>query len=88
MIKSFPVGVGKKNFPTPTGNFNILSKISRPTWENPYKPAGEARIYPGKKDPLGTRWMGFYKNSKGEYGIHGTTSLTPSEKFVLTVVLE
>ena len=72
VIKSYPVGVGRKNFPTPTGNFKIISKFSAPTWENPYKAAGEARIYPGSKNPLGTRWIGFHRNSMGEYGIHGT----------------
>ena len=72
VVKTYPVGVGRKNFPTPTGNFKVISKFSSPTWENPYKAAGEARIYPGKKNPLGTRWIGFHRNLMGEYGIHGT----------------
>jgi len=72
--KVYPVGVGKPKFPTPTGNFNVISKIVNPGWENPYKAAGENKIKPGQHNPLGTRWIGFYKDVQGEYGIHGTNS--------------
>lgn len=77
LIKTYPVGVGRKLYPTPTGNFEIINMEKNPAWENPYKPLGYLRIKDGKNSPLGTRWMGFKSNPKGEFGIHGTYN-TPS----------
>ena len=71
-IKTYTIGVGKPYFPTPVGKFKVISKIKNPVWENPYKPAGAVRIKSGKNNPLSTRWIGFYRDSNGEYGIHGT----------------
>jgi len=68
----YSIGVGKPDFPTPIGNFNVITKIKNPGWENPYKPAGESKIKAGQNNPLGTRWIGFLRNSQGEYGMHGT----------------
>ncbi len=45
----YPIGVGKRNFPTPIGDFKVITKIENPGWENPYKPAGESRIRAGQK---------------------------------------
>lgn len=70
--KTYPVGVGMPNFPTPVGNFKVISKVIEPGWENPYKAAGYSRIKSGNTNPLGTRWIGFKADPKGEYGIHGT----------------
>lgn len=71
--KIYHVGVGKPDFPTPVGDFKVITKIINPSWENPYKPAGI--IGSGKSNPLGTRWIGFYKDKHGsEYGIHGTNN--------------
>ncbi|MDD3013181.1 MAG: L,D-transpeptidase [Candidatus Gastranaerophilales bacterium] len=72
IIRVYSIGVGKPEFPTPIGNFKVISKIKNPGWENPYKPAGESKIKAGKNNPLGTRWIGFLRNENGEYGIHGT----------------
>lgn len=70
----YSIGVGKPQFPTPLGNYKVISKITNPNWENPYKPAGEMKIKAGQKNPLGTRWIGFVRNTNGEYGIHGTNN--------------
>lgn len=70
--KTYPVGVGKANFPTPVGNFKVIRLVKGPGWENPYKPMGETRINAGKNNPLGTRWIGFKEVPGGEFGIHGT----------------
>lgn len=72
VIKTYPVGLGRNGFPTPVGNFKVISKVRNPGWENPYKPAGFSRIKPGHNNPLGTRWIGFHRNKMGEYGMHGT----------------
>lgn len=82
IVKTYPVGVGRSVFPTPTGNFKVISKIKNPGWENPYKPAGEVRIRPGRGNPLGTRWIGFYKDKRNsEYGMHGTNNPSSVGKF-------
>lgn len=70
----YSIGVGRPEFPTPVGDFKVISKITNPNWENPYKPAGEMKIKAGQKNPLGTRWIGFVRNKNGEYGIHGTNN--------------
>jgi len=62
-IKSYPIGLGK-NGSTPTGEFNVTSKLVEPSW---FRPGGEVP-YGDPENPLGTRWIGF----KGSYGIHGT----------------
>ena len=80
--KTYPVGVGRSNFPTPTGNFKVITKIKNPGWENPYKPAGEVRIKPGRNNPLGTRWIGFYRDKNdNEYGMHGTNNPSSVGKY-------
>jgi len=64
VVKIYPIAVGKKSTPSPNGNFQIASRVVKPTW---YKPG--QMVGPGPANPLGTRWMGLgYKG----YGIHGT----------------
>lgn len=72
VVRYFPVGVGRNGFMTPVGKFSIISKVIDPGWENPYKGKGKFRLAPGDDNPLGTRWMGFYRKGSGEYGMHGT----------------
>src|SRR5258707_10603754 len=64
VIKVYPVAVGKPSTPSPSGTFQITSRIPSPTWY------GHGQIVPpGPANPLGTRWMGL---SQRGYGIHGT----------------
>jgi lipoprotein-anchoring transpeptidase ErfK/SrfK len=60
----YPVAVGAAESPSPTGSFEIKTRLVKPTYYHPGKviPAGAA-------NPLGTRWIGL--TTKG-YGIHGT----------------
>lgn len=81
LIKTYRIGVGRPKFQTPIGNFKVITKISNPGWENPYKPAGECDVKPGAKCPLGTRWIGFYHSNRGDYGIHGTNEPFSVGKF-------
>jgi lipoprotein-anchoring transpeptidase ErfK/SrfK len=74
VVKQFPVGVGRLGFMTPLGKHAVIRKIKNPGWENPYKAAGAVTIRPGANNPLGTRWIGFKADPKGEFGIHGTDS--------------
>lgn len=81
IIRYFPVGVGRVGYMTPLGKFSIIRKVIDPGWENPYLPNGRVRLAPGEDNPLGTRWMGFYQNAGGEYGMHGTDNPTSVGKF-------
>jgi lipoprotein-anchoring transpeptidase ErfK/SrfK len=64
VLRLYTVAVGAPVSPSPTGEFKVISRLSRPT----YYHTGVA-IPPGKDNPLGTRWIGL--DRKG-YGIHGT----------------
>jgi lipoprotein-anchoring transpeptidase ErfK/SrfK len=65
LVKSYDVAVGKPATPSPQGQFVVARRVANPTWYGPDKIVG-----PGKKNPVGTRWIGL--NLKG-YGIHGTS---------------
>jgi lipoprotein-anchoring transpeptidase ErfK/SrfK len=64
VIGTFSVAVGAAVSPSPTGQFQIVSRVSNPTY---YRPG--TVIPSGKDNPVGTRWVGL--SQKG-YGIHGT----------------
>jgi lipoprotein-anchoring transpeptidase ErfK/SrfK len=66
IIKVYPVAVGRRSTPSPTGKFKVVNRVSNPT----YYHTGRA-VPPGPQNPLGTRWMGL--SQKG-YGIHGTNA--------------
>ena len=66
VLRIFPVAVGAKNSPSPTGEFEIVHRLTNPTY---YQPGSV--IPPGKANPLGPRWLGL--NKKG-FGIHGTNA--------------
>jgi len=66
VIATFPVAVGSAASPSPTGEFQIVNRVSNPTY---YRPG--TVIPSGKDNPVGTRWVGL--SQKG-YGIHGTNA--------------
>ncbi|HUA14813.1 MAG TPA: L,D-transpeptidase [Verrucomicrobiae bacterium] len=64
VIARFQVAVGAASTPSPTGEFQIINRVSSPTYYH------HGKVIPtGKENPLGTRWLGL--SLKG-YGIHGT----------------
>jgi lipoprotein-anchoring transpeptidase ErfK/SrfK len=65
VVKVYPIAVGAKATPSPTGVFKIANRIPHPTWYGPHHNI----VPPGKANPLGTRWMGLTHRG---YGIHGT----------------
>ncbi len=69
--RTYSVAVGMPAYPTPTGSFEIISKVVDPTWTPPDSDwaAGMEPVGPGPDNPLGTRWMGI---SSPSVGIHGT----------------
>lgn len=66
VLRIFDVAVGADLSPSPTGAFEIVSRLTEPT----YYHSGIV-IPPGESNPLGPRWVGL--NKKG-YGIHGTNA--------------
>jgi lipoprotein-anchoring transpeptidase ErfK/SrfK len=70
-ITTLRVAVGTSQYPTPRGQFSIVTKQRNPTWIPPDSPwaKGLGPIPPGPGNPLGTRWMG---TSASAVGIHGT----------------
>jgi len=66
VIATFQIAVGAAASPSQTGEFQIVSRVSNPTY---YRPG--TIIPSGKDNPVGTRWVGL--SQKG-YGIHGTNA--------------
>jgi lipoprotein-anchoring transpeptidase ErfK/SrfK len=64
--KVYPVAVGANVSPSPEGSFQVVNRLTNPTYYHKGKVVG-----PGAQNPLGTRWMGL--SEKG-YGIHGTNA--------------
>ena len=75
---AYPVGLGKPTWPTPRGEFRIVSRVANKTWLVPKSIQEEMRregkvvleeVPPGPDNPLGSHWLGL---SLWGYGIHGT----------------
>lgn len=69
-VKTYPIGVGRPGWETPTGTFRVAQLIQRPTWISPFNneviPAGDPR------NPMGQYWIGFWTNGTSWIGFHGT----------------
>ena len=66
LLATFPVAVGTAESPSPTGEFQVVNRVSNPTYYHP-----GIVIPSGKSNPIGTRWVGL---SQRGYGIHGTNA--------------
>jgi lipoprotein-anchoring transpeptidase ErfK/SrfK len=71
LAQSFGVATGSSKYPTPLGDWEIVTMQRDPWWIPPdSKWAKDAKpIPPGPGNPLGTRWMGLNATA---VGIHGT----------------
>ncbi|HZD39533.1 MAG TPA: L,D-transpeptidase family protein, partial [Terriglobales bacterium] len=78
LVKTYPIGVGTSERPTPTGTMHVARKAVRPTWHVPASIAKEHRekgdilpaaVPPGPENPLGE--YALYLSKTG-YLIHGT----------------
>jgi lipoprotein-anchoring transpeptidase ErfK/SrfK len=57
VAKTYDVATGRPEFPTPTGQFRVVSKQTNPTWHNPHDSWSTSMpetIGPGPTNPLGT----------------------------------
>lgn len=72
LYKSFPVAIGTKSNPTPTGKFTILTKRVNPAWGGNGNP-NAAKAGGASDNPLGPRWLGTSAGSSpgNSIGIHG-----------------
>lgn len=73
-VKTYPLGIGRQGFNTPTGSFKISYKTKDPVWKVPEasrKEDPELPLYipPGPENPLGGFWL---QLSIDTFGIHGT----------------
>lgn len=75
-----PVALGRRDWQTPTGLFEVVSKRHKPTWHVPRSIQEEMRrkgepvrtvVPPGPENPLGEHWIGL---SGSFCGIHGTNA--------------
>jgi lipoprotein-anchoring transpeptidase ErfK/SrfK len=66
VLRTFEIAVGAAASPSPTGEFEIVTRLTEPT----YYHAGVV-IPAGPSNPLGPRWVGLNRHG---YGIHGTNA--------------
>jgi lipoprotein-anchoring transpeptidase ErfK/SrfK len=76
--QGYPVAIGRSQFPTPTGRFQINELIQNPDFlvfdfNHPEKP-DRGRVPPGPNNPLGLRWIGFANAHGWQVGFHGTAN--------------
>ncbi len=60
ITKTYGVATGQAAYPTPTGTFQVISKLVGPTWTNPnssWSTGMPATIGPGPGNPLGSHAM-------------------------------
>lgn len=76
--RRYALAVGRRSWPTPTGDYHIRNKARNPTWVVPASIQEEMeregkevleRVPPGPKNPLGAFWMG---TSAPGVGLHAT----------------
>lgn len=69
VIASYPTGIGKTGWETPTGSFQVTQKVVNPSWRHPITD----KVFPaGPDSPLGVRWIGFWSDGRNYIGFHGT----------------
>jgi len=76
--QGYPVAIGRPQFPTPTGRFQINEMVENPdflafNFNNP-KERDRGRVPPGPNNPLGIRWIGFASAHGWQVGFHGTAN--------------
>jgi L,D-transpeptidase ErfK/SrfK len=85
LLAAYPVCLGRPSWPTPEGEFRIVTRERNKTWKVPRsiqeEMAREGKIVqeevpPGPDNPLGAHWLGI---SLPYCGIHGT--IAPSSVF-------
>ena len=73
LLVRYPVAVGMAGWDTPAGRYQVLEKRQNPIWIHPESGELVAAGDPG--NPLGSRWIGFYRDCLGRSGFDGERSL-------------
>lgn len=80
LVAWYPAGVGRQDWPTAAGRFEIQTLERQPTWYVPVSiqremqnlgRSVETRVAPGPDNPLGDYWIGL---EGSDCGIHGTNA--------------
>jgi len=72
-LRRFPVAVGRPGWETPVGQFEVIERVVNPVWKHP---ATGQLVPAGPQNPLGSRWIGFYRDCRGQRGFNGRAGLT------------
>jgi len=79
LLAAYPAGLGRRTWPTPTGEFSVISKEKDKTWVVPESIQEEMvakglplhkEVPPGPDNPLGHYWIRISSSA----GIHGTNA--------------
>ncbi len=79
LLAKYPVAIGKKDWETPIGEWQVMEKAKNPGWTN-FK-NGKV-IKAGKDNPLGERWIAFWTDGQDLIGFHGTPDVKSIGKAV------
>ena len=69
LTRRFPAAVGTVGWETPAGRFRVMQKVKKPVWTHPVN--GKKLGPDDVTNPLGSRWIGFYRDCKGRAGWDG-----------------
>ena len=69
MTRRFPAAVGTTGWETPAGRFKVFEKVKEPVWTHPV--SGDLVDAESEGNPLGSRWIGFYRDCNGRSGWDG-----------------
>jgi len=69
-LKTYPLGVGRAGWETPSGSYLVKQIIRNPDWKNPF--TGDVIKANDSDNPLNGYWIGFWTNGKDWSGFHGT----------------
>jgi lipoprotein-anchoring transpeptidase ErfK/SrfK len=70
-IKTYPIAIGRAGWETPTGTFAVRQMQENPVWIHPF--TNERISNRDPRNPLGSRWIGFWTDGHNWIGFHGTT---------------
>lgn len=80
----YPIAVGRHDWPTPLGTFQVREREENPTWDVPVSIQEEMRregarvltkVPPGPANPLGRHWIGLTIPGVGIHGTNVPTSI-------------
>ena len=69
MTRRFPAAVGTTGWETPAGSFRVFEKVKKPVWTQTV--IGDLVDAESEGNPLGSRWIGFYRDCNGRSGWDG-----------------